>query len=557
MPIRYVNTASTPGGAGTTNATAGADRAYATLAEALDAEQGDLTGTGVLEIRCCGTSPDTAPVEIAAANWTTTAADYIWIRGNEDEPNGRSFLARWSDAHYRLTPAINELAALAVYVPYTRLTGFQVQQMHDEGWGTLLVSTGVDGDNPASLDHCIFDGLFVRGAPAANAWFSGSVATQLAGRATWRNCIFVGGLQGGHGLRVTFDGIQADAYIENCVAANNDGYGINLQWNSPGYARNCYAGGNGWEDLAVDNGNQANNASEDGESWSTVVAFSTSTGARFANITPGSEDFAIAADSELIDAGAAMSGISVVQQYSVMNASFSGGVLTITALARPAPGQLVAVGWPHDGRSVVSCTVGGQALALAPDTYTGSSALYYRVCDGTEADGTIVITMSGSMGDVYGVGAVVLRGDFSAPQATGMTGTDSGVTCAVGPLTPAEASAVAVGYAERPSRNWHSNAPFVDLGGSGNTRTGWAAAIQGALAALTWSYTDHDGGGGNSTLALATFSEPAGQFRDIAGTVRPQGASWDIGAWEYQDAPPAGFVPAWAAGSNVVMGAGQ
>ena len=42
--IRYVNTASTAGGDGTTNATAGANRAYASLEEAVQTEGADITG---------------------------------------------------------------------------------------------------------------------------------------------------------------------------------------------------------------------------------------------------------------------------------------------------------------------------------------------------------------------------------------------------------------------------------------------------------------------------------------------------------------------------------
>ena len=44
--IRYVNTASTAGGDGTTNNTSGATRAYATLAAAETALRQTLTGVG-------------------------------------------------------------------------------------------------------------------------------------------------------------------------------------------------------------------------------------------------------------------------------------------------------------------------------------------------------------------------------------------------------------------------------------------------------------------------------------------------------------------------------
>ena len=56
---RYVNTASTAGGDGTTNGTAGATRAYATLAAAISAEATNLvTADVVLRIYCAGTTAD-------------------------------------------------------------------------------------------------------------------------------------------------------------------------------------------------------------------------------------------------------------------------------------------------------------------------------------------------------------------------------------------------------------------------------------------------------------------------------------------------------------------
>jgi hypothetical protein len=48
VPTRYVNVASTSGGDGTTNATAGANRAYASLSEWEDQRDADITATGTV-----------------------------------------------------------------------------------------------------------------------------------------------------------------------------------------------------------------------------------------------------------------------------------------------------------------------------------------------------------------------------------------------------------------------------------------------------------------------------------------------------------------------------
>lgn len=76
---RYVNTGSTAGGNGTTNATVGANRAYASLAEATAAEVDDLVADNVyLKIYCEGATEDTAGTA-GIGGYTTDAAHYIHI----------------------------------------------------------------------------------------------------------------------------------------------------------------------------------------------------------------------------------------------------------------------------------------------------------------------------------------------------------------------------------------------------------------------------------------------------------------------------------------------
>jgi len=99
---RYVNTASTAGGDGTTNATAGATRAYASLSEWEAAAGGSATDNYIVD--CCGTAADTTAVTIDFATNITTGS--VTIRGNTSDAAGKyNGTATISTAHYRLVPA--------------------------------------------------------------------------------------------------------------------------------------------------------------------------------------------------------------------------------------------------------------------------------------------------------------------------------------------------------------------------------------------------------------------------------------------------------------------
>lgn len=83
---RFVNTASTAGGDGTTNATTGANRAYASLSEWEAAEQTDLVAAGdVAEVICSGTVDTTS---VIIAGWTTGASNFILIHATDDKHSG-------------------------------------------------------------------------------------------------------------------------------------------------------------------------------------------------------------------------------------------------------------------------------------------------------------------------------------------------------------------------------------------------------------------------------------------------------------------------------------
>ena len=81
MANRYVNTASTAGGDGTTNATSGANRAWADLAEAANALGSSLSTP--IDIYCEGSAADTSNVDQTVWDMTTTATNKLRIIGEQ------------------------------------------------------------------------------------------------------------------------------------------------------------------------------------------------------------------------------------------------------------------------------------------------------------------------------------------------------------------------------------------------------------------------------------------------------------------------------------------
>lgn len=287
MATRYVNTASTAGGDGTTNATSGANRAYATLAEWEAARQASLTE--VEEVICEGSAADTGNYSIDG--WTTTAANYILVRTTQaNRHNGR-----WDTSKYRLE--FSGIQGGWVYEDYVRFEGIQFRgvgagQFNKEG--LVFSPASAPGSTDLRAEACI----------VYNCGDTSHGMRQLGGTVRWINCISYGNAAAG--WRVQDVGSGAIALFYNCIAAANTDQGW-LFSSGTITARNCYAGGNGGADWSAAPGTASNNASEDGTHGSTV-AYSTSSGAHFTNVTAGSQNFDIGSSSSLRDAGFDLSG---------------------------------------------------------------------------------------------------------------------------------------------------------------------------------------------------------------------------------------------------------
>ncbi len=123
MALYYVNTDSTAGGDGTTNATSGANRAYATLDEAVDARWTGTPST-IIEIECSAPSgvADTAPVTIT--DIPSTSANRLRIyaaTGHEARANS------WDTAKYRLSVNAGFNAAISISDEFVRIENLQVE----------------------------------------------------------------------------------------------------------------------------------------------------------------------------------------------------------------------------------------------------------------------------------------------------------------------------------------------------------------------------------------------------------------------------------------------
>jgi hypothetical protein len=322
MPTRYVNTASSAGGDGTTNGTAGATRAYASLAEWEAARQGVLAD--IEECICEGTAADTTAVTIDG--WTTAAGFYPDVKAVAAA--GRHPGA-WSTSHYRLTASVETGAALFIREAYARLTGLQIENTNAGGnyavrWQPVAT---------AANSLCLIESGLLRGSQAAGANGAGLFVED--GTLDCRNTASYS--NAGAGFRVDRgDAFSLAATFRNCVAANNGAIGFHcVQSADTNVLQNCYSGGNTGADISTNWDTITTTRTEDGSQSTTTVSYSTSAGCYFTNITPGSEDFHIGALSGLLAIGTDLSGTFTTDiDGQTRSAPWSVGVDHIGATVR-------------------------------------------------------------------------------------------------------------------------------------------------------------------------------------------------------------------------------
>lgn len=138
---RYVNTNSTAGGDGTTSATSGANRAYASLSGWEAARQRNLVTADEIEVvECMGTNADTTACDISG--WTTDATRYIVIQCT----GANRHTGVWDTNKYRLDVASGGWALIS-RMGFTRVFGLQIAYSASGGsvlylYGPSVTMTG-------------------------------------------------------------------------------------------------------------------------------------------------------------------------------------------------------------------------------------------------------------------------------------------------------------------------------------------------------------------------------------------------------------------------------
>ena len=258
MITRYVNTASTAGGDGTTNATAGANRAYASLQEAIGALPGTLSDA--YTFYCEGSAADTLQVSISQWDFVTSAANYVLVTTT---PANRHD-GKWNTSKYRIE--VTDADAIYNGLPsHVRLDGLQAQV-------TVSTSLGHDyvcfrlctGANLSTVDHrishCIGRVVVSGGATDPVYIFSTSEPVTAASTGTvqiW-NCVAYGGFMGFYTDPSVWSAANVRTY--NCTA-----YGNQFNFGGAQICVNCLGAsptvGNSFE--SVGSTGHSNNASTD------------------------------------------------------------------------------------------------------------------------------------------------------------------------------------------------------------------------------------------------------------------------------------------------------
>lgn len=310
--IRYINTASTPGGDGITNATTGANRAYAGMTEWNTNEQTDLVTAGDFHlVNCTGTTSDAGDVQIDG--WTTGASNYIeivgeWETGTYDTNKYRVVVVPDSDDDPAITifEEFVRIKKLQIFVNHGATTHLQSHGIYVAHTGTgdvRIEKTIIRFDNDATVPNNTYG---IRGSGPGVLYVTNCVIYGLIGSSTFN-------------AGIMSSNISLTLHAYSCTLADND-YGIRAHQGTIN-AKNCYAGGSSYQDYKQESGATLNlttcsSSDTTGSAGLQNIALSTSSGAYLTNLTAGSEDYHITSSSELIDVGTDTSGESAPLDFT-------------------------------------------------------------------------------------------------------------------------------------------------------------------------------------------------------------------------------------------------
>lgn len=263
MITRYVNTASTAGGDGTTNGTAGSTRAFASLAEALDSMPATLTDA--VTVYCSGTSADTATITQAHWDFQTSSTNYFLVIG-EQSPNypSGSPTGKYDTSKYRIE-VTNSAVIYNNSAGHVRLEGLQAQITVTTSIGSdytcyrLATANNLNGPIDHRIGYCIAK-IVVSGGATDNALGFVNSDPTSGGTCKIYNCLAYGGYCGFNSDGTTW--ATNNLYNYNCTA-----YGNEFNWIDVQICKNCLSAnpttGDGFGFLSTGSSGHTNNASDE------------------------------------------------------------------------------------------------------------------------------------------------------------------------------------------------------------------------------------------------------------------------------------------------------
>jgi len=289
----YVNTNSTAGGDGTTNATTGANRAYASRDEWNTNEAKDLVAAGEIHyLECDGTGGDDTVGFTTSASWNTSANYYVSVT---------------NVIGYQLRAARNFAKMYQVNINYYREDGFIGEHLSTTGNTSNNDSVlYVDPDGGASSD-VRFTNTHILGAAREGIIHAGGVGIY--------SNVLIEDCDGVYGFFSTYNSSDPTGTVLRHATVINSGTTEAIGTFAAAYltAKNCYAHDNGATNGSYGSNVQTNYitcaASDTTGSSGALdsVAFST---VNFENVTAGSEDLHIKTGSNLNGGGTDISGDS-------------------------------------------------------------------------------------------------------------------------------------------------------------------------------------------------------------------------------------------------------
>lgn len=269
---------------------------YTSLESCMNAnEQNLVTADKYFDVEISGDwSGGADTTKVTLHNYTTDATRYINIYTTGDAVHDGA----WDDTAYRLKGTMSGNSdAVGISVNYITFTDFQVWHTY-EGGAFRAVNVS-DGKHHIVFNRCI---IYAAEGAAVRNW-------NYTAAGYIRNSILVNGT-GSTSRENTYYGI-ANFILQNCVIIGYLAtYAVDNTYNYSFTATNVYAHApEGTAFRKQSNGTLNTCASSDGSDSTSTVAYSTSSGAYFTNVTAGSEDFHITnTSSDLFEAGTDLSG---------------------------------------------------------------------------------------------------------------------------------------------------------------------------------------------------------------------------------------------------------